>query len=372
MPDIALGARVLGAGGGGNPYLAALRLRMELRQGRRVIVWPLDLVAEDSAGCAVSGMGAPTVGIEKLPRGDEMWAAVRALQGYVGRQADYIVIGEIGGGNSIAPLVAAAQAGLPVIDADPMGRAFPELQMDTFMIGGVKPYPFALHDAHGQTVVFDQVLDPFSAERLARAVTTAMGASAALALPWLTGEELRRTAISGTLSLALHMGRAIRHARREGVDPIDALLRVSGGKRLFHGKIVDVDRRTTGGFARGTVTLAGLDEDEGSECRVAIQNEFLVAWKEGKGGEEVLATTPDLITLLDEETGDPVGTEMLRYGLRLQILGIPAAAQLKTREALEVVGPRAFGYDLDFKPLSGNLGDPFFLAERKKSGEDLP
>ncbi|MBX5477279.1 MAG: DUF917 domain-containing protein, partial [Clostridia bacterium] len=206
--DIALGAGVLGAGGGGNPYLALLRLKMELERGHEVVVWPLEAVPDDSQGCGISGMGAPTVGIEKLPRGDEMIEAVRALERHTGRRVDYLVIGEIGGGNSIAPLVAAAQSGLPVIDCDPMGRAFPELQMDTFMIGGVKPFPFALHDAHGNTVVFDRVLDPKTAERLGRAVTAAMGASAALALPWITGAELKRTAIRGTLSLARDIGRA--------------------------------------------------------------------------------------------------------------------------------------------------------------------
>lgn len=355
--DIALGAAVLGAGGGGNPYLAELRLGMELARGRAVVVWPLTAVRDDEQGCGMSGMGAPTVGIEKLPRGDEMIEAVRALERHTGRKVDWLVVGEIGGGNAIAPLVAAAHSGLPVIDCDPMGRAFPELQMDTFMIGGVKPYPFALHDAHGNTVVFDRVTDAKAAERLGRAVTTAMGASAALALPWITGAELRRTAIPGTLSLARDIGRAMRRARERHEDPIAALGRVVPLARLFHGKVVDVDRRVTGGFARGSVRLSGLDEDAGDALVVELQNEYLVAWREraGSGAREVAATTPDIIALLDDETGEPATTEVLRYGLRLVAVGIPAPRQLKTPEALEVVGPKAFGYDVPFRPLAGDL-----------------
>ena len=38
---------------------------------------------------------------------------------------------EIGGGNGLEPLAIGARMGLPVVDADFMGRAFPELQVST-------------------------------------------------------------------------------------------------------------------------------------------------------------------------------------------------------------------------------------------------
>ena len=47
----------------------------------------------------------------------------------VGKEAYAIVPGEIGGGNGLEALVVAADMGLPVVDADFMGRAFPELQV---------------------------------------------------------------------------------------------------------------------------------------------------------------------------------------------------------------------------------------------------
>ena len=39
-----------------------------------------------------------------------------------------VMAGEVGGGNGIEPLVVGARLGLPVVDCDLMGRAFPELQ----------------------------------------------------------------------------------------------------------------------------------------------------------------------------------------------------------------------------------------------------
>ena len=113
---------------------------------------------------------------------------------------------------------------------------------------------------------------------------------------------------------------------------------------LFRGKIVDVMRRTTDGWLRGTIEIDGLDADEGHRVRIAFQNEFVVAWKD----EAVIATVPDLICLMDSASGDAIGTETVRYGQRVTVIALPAPAILTSERGLKKVGPRAFGYDLDF------------------------
>ena len=59
----------------------------------------------------------------------------------------------------------------------------------------------------------------------------------------MTAEEVRGTAIPGTVTLAVEIGNAVRTARAALANPVDAALAVAGGQRLFHGKIVDVERR---------------------------------------------------------------------------------------------------------------------------------
>ena len=41
------------------------------------------------------------------------------------------------------------------------------------------------------------------------------------------------------------------------------------------------------------------------------------------------------------------------YGTRVAVISVPAPPQLKTEIALNVVGPGAFGYDVEFCPLPG-------------------
>jgi DUF917 family protein len=70
---------------------------------------------------------------------------------------------------------------------------------------------------------------------------------------------------------------------------------------------------------------------------------------------------PDLICIVDEESAEPITTELLRYGLRVSVIGIAAPAALKTETALRYVGPVAFGYaNVPYVQLPGVYGGPGF------------
>ena len=349
---VALGAGILGTGGGGNTYLGRIWLETEFRARNvscRVI--EADEVDDSAVVCAIGTMGAPTVGIEKIPRGDELENTVRVLESHIGSSFEAIIIGEIGGANALKPLICALQMDLPVVDGDGMGRAFPELQMDSFAIGGLDLSPLALGDCHRNQVVLHSVSGPVQAERYARNLTIEMGGSTALAMPMMTGHELKRTLIRKTLSLAKALGEAVLGAREVGKDPVERIIDLTQGQVLFRGKITDVERRTTRGFSRGTMKLAAFGDPE-DHLEIHFQNENLIAYRNGRA----VCTVPDLITLVEVENGEPIGTEMLRYGLRVAVIGMPAPVELKTPEALAVVGPEAFGYkNIPFQPLPGNL-----------------
>lgn len=351
---IAIGAGILGTGGGGNPYRGKLLARRHLREGGQMIVVPLDDLPVDALGVSVGGMGAPVIGIERIIRGDEALTALRRLEQRLGRPVTHVVPGEVGGSNSTIPLVVSAQSGLPVVDADGMGRAFPELQQTTFFIEGAPPSPAAIADYRHSTLVFDDLPDANSLERIARAATVAMGGAASFAFAPMSGAEMKRMAIPGTLSLARRVGAAVRAARRLHELPVAAACAATGGQVLFWGKVTDVQRRLVAGFARGELLLEGSGECRGHAMRIAFQNENLIAWRDSQ--VEPAATAPDLICLVDELSAEPVTTEIVRYGLRVAVLGIPAPPLLRTKRALAVVGPRAFGYDLAYSPLPGVYG----------------
>ena len=147
--------------------------------------------------------------------------------------------------------------------------------------------------------------------------------------------------IAGTVSRAVQLGAAI---ARGGDDPIASIAEVTPVVRLGQGKVIDIERRTSGGFVRGSALIEGLGEDKDRLFRLEFQNENLVVLEDG----EPLATVPDVITLLDIHTAHGIVTEGIRYGQRVVIVAFPAPPVWTTPAGLRAVGPEAFGYDFDF------------------------
>jgi uncharacterized protein len=345
---LSLGAALLGTGGGGNPYIGMLRTRELFRRGASVEVLPLEAIADDQYVGSVGGIGAPVVGVEKVEQGEECLRALKAVEEAQQVKVAALISAEIGGANSMEPILTAAQAGLPVIDGDGMGRAFPEVQMTTFSIYGQDPSPAAISDDKGNVVVFKHVADMFWLERFARHVAVDMGAGAGFATAAMVGSFVKKTAVPGTVTQALEIGQTLLDARARRHNVIDRLLAKTGATLFFTGKIADVRRELKGGFAMGEARLTGIGEHAGSQARIAIQNENLVLFIDGVP----VVMVPDLIMNLEIDTGEPITTEMLRYGQQVGVIGIPAHDLLKTPKALTIVGPKAFGYpDLAFVPL---------------------
>jgi DUF917 family protein len=351
IDDLAVGAAVLGTGGGGDPYIGTLLAKEAIREHGPVTVLDVDEVADEALVVPSAMMGAPTVMVEKIPAGDEILNAVRALGELLGRPPTHTVSIEAGGVNSTMPFVVAASMGIPLVDADGMGRAFPEIQMCMPTMYGIAATPMAIADEKGNSVVI-QTIDNRWTERFARSITVDMGCSALIALYSMTGVQLKEAMIPGTLGLCEELGRTIRETRAAHGDAIAAILERLRGFRLFQGKIADVQRRTEAGFARGEARVDGTGDDAGSSLTLRFQNEHLVAVRDG----EIVASVPDLIIVLASETGAPITTEEMRYGFRVTVIATPCDPRWRSPAGLELVGPRYFGYDMEYVPIEKRFG----------------
>lgn len=343
VAELALGATLLGTGGGGDPRVGALMAQAAIRQHGSVRVIPPQAVEDEGLVVPVAMIGAPTVILERIPGGHELDLAMQGFEQLQDQPVTATMPIEAGGINSTIPLVLAARRSLPLVDADGMGRAFPEVQMVTLGAGGARAWPLVLADESGNVVSVSSAQDNASAERLARAAVVAMGGSAVVAHYAVNARQLQAWAVPHSVSLAVAIGRALHRARAQGADPVDAIAPICGARRLFTGQVTDVHRSTQAGFVRGRLTLKGLDADAGRRAEVEFQNENLIVRCE----DEVLAAVPDLISLVEAESGQPLTTEGMRYGLRTHVIGIPASPVWWRPEALPLVEPRAFGYDMD-------------------------
>lgn len=347
VPALAAGAAIFGTGGGGAVHSSRRTVEWSLREHGPVdLVRVEDLTDEDTV-IMMAGVGAPTVGIEMLSALSQPETLLREAEHFLGRPITVIMPAEIGGSNGVAPIGWASRLGVKVLDGDGMGRAFPEATMVAPNVAGV-PCDFSIQCDVVGNVSIRKPVDLRWLERHSRATTVASGGITLAADYPLTAKTAQGAVIRGTVSRAIDVGRAL----LSSPEPVAAMAEKLDGDVLITGKITDVARRTGGGFVRGSVTVAGTGQDRGRLQRIELQNENLVVLEDG----EVLVSVPDLITIVDAETGHAISTELLRFGQRVAILAWACDPLWRTDRGLQIAGPAAFGYEIPYTPFEQKSG----------------
>ncbi|MEA2383877.1 MAG: uncharacterized protein QOH72_3848 [Solirubrobacteraceae bacterium] len=345
LPALAAGCAALGAGGGGDPDLPLAMAQRAVGEHAAVPVIGVDELDPEALVMPCGMVGAPTIAEERVWSGDEGATLVETVERLHGRPVQALMPFQIGGANGLLPVTWAARLGLPLVDADGTGRAFPELQQQAMHLGGVAAGPVVLTDGRGNTIVI-HLGDESRAEQLSRAAAAGLGGVCAGALYCMTGAQAGDAAISGSVSRAIALGAAIVAA--DGDDRLGAMIDALGATLLIRGTVIDVERAAGGGFSRGAATVQAAGAGARRRLRLELQNEFLVALEDGAPR----AMVPDLISVVAADSYAPILTERLRYGQRVAVLASPAPAVWRTDEALALIGPAAFGYDLEYTQMA--------------------
>jgi DUF917 family protein len=343
LPAMARGCAVLGTGGGGDARIGLLQALQAIEDFGPVPLAGLDELPQDAMIMPCGMIGAPVVNIEKFGNGAEGTRLRDNMEQVWGLPVAALMAAEIGGSNGLLPIAWAAELGLPVVDADGMGRAFPLVPQVTMELAGISPSPAIMTDERGNLVIFRTLTGQWM-ERLERAAAVEFGGRGAATEYGLTVGQARTATVRDTVSLAISIGEAIIAAQE---NPVGAVTTRLGGARLIEGKVTDVERRTTEGFVRGSVLIEGLGDDAGRLVRIELQNENLVALEQ----DRVLASVPDLICVLDTQSADAIATERVRYGQRVTVIAFGCDPVWRTAKGLAIAGPRAFGYEFDYTPV---------------------
>ena len=326
MIDLVDGAAIFSAGGGGDPEMGYEIVDALTREGYVVnLVDPLE-VPDDAVVVNFACVGATTaVGYDS----DAAVKTVQTLEKYVTQKFYAVIPVELGGFNTLAAVDVAARQGIPVVDADGAGRAVPEVHLKVYTIDNIPLAPMVVADLHARNVVIvNETQDSKSAERIARTLATEWGQSAYTARRILTGKQVKTSPILHSLSTSIRIGMLLRKA----VEPIRAVLKETGGFKLFEGEVDKIERRTEAGFTWTRTTLKGIHEYEGSEFEFRAKNEVLIACKDNK----LVAIAPDIIVPVHHETGKCITAEKIEKGEKLVILGIPTPQKWRTPRGLEL------------------------------------
>jgi DUF917 family protein len=358
------GCTILGTGGGGSPEWGLERL-VEALKDDLIVGWIDPSEVPDDAWTATAfGMGsiAPVSAeteaetarmglVETVERSRTVETAIRELEAYTGKKVKALVPVELGGSNTPGPLVSGLRLGIPVVDGDYAGRAIPEGVQTTPYLFGKASWPLSSVDRWGSVCIIKDVQNTALEERIGKMLAVAAYGVCAMAGTLLSGREMKDIVVPGTLTRCLELGRVIRLARDSGGDPVMAAVEFLQGWLLFKGKVTRKDWEDKGGYMYGTTHLQGTDEFEGHVFKVWFKNENHVVWRD----DDPLVTSPDLICLVDVETAEPKTNTLLAPGDRMAAIGVKGLDAFRTPRGLKVLGPKHFGFDMDYVPIEKAL-----------------
>ncbi|HBL98957.1 TPA: DUF917 domain-containing protein [Candidatus Dependentiae bacterium] len=329
---LSLGASLLGSGGGGTPTFEPLLLTEIIKHQGPIRLLDTTELKDDDLVLPLAYMGAPLVSIEKLANGSECDTIMRQVERLYGKRPTVLLSAEIGGSNAFTAPLLAHRYNLPVLDADLIGRAFPQLEMSSAHLAGISPSPAFIGDSLGKSAVLE-ARSAQEIEQLARYVTMACGSNAAVGIYLMTGKEAKTAVVPASLTRAIQLGQLIGEARTKGLKIPDYLTSQADAQVMCVGTVKENSPQTIDGFTVGTVCI----ESNKGPLTVWYKNEFLLA----RTKTTTYASTPDIITIIDEETGAPLQTDSIQYGLRVAVITLPAPAIWKTAAGLKLVGPEA-------------------------------
>jgi DUF917 family protein len=324
--DLVDGAAIFSAGGGGNPEAGYKIVDALFSEGYAVKLVPPSEVPDEAKVVNFACVGATTT-IEY--DSEAAVKTLKALEEYANFSAYAIIPVELGGFNTLAAVDVAARSSIPVVDADGAGRSVPEVHLKVYTIDGISLTPMVAADLHAKNVVIiKETLDSKAAERIARTLTAEWNQSAYTARRILTGAQVKTSPVQLSLSKSIKIGKLLRTA----VEPIKAILKETGGFKLFEGVTDSVERKTEAGFTFTDIKFRGTHEFAGSELEFKAKNEVLVAYRNGR----LAAIAPDIITPVHPETGKCITAERIEKGNKIAILGLPAPKKWRTSKGLEL------------------------------------
>jgi len=357
ISDLCAGTAVLGTGGGGSPELGLSLLNRLFEMGKEIRLISADEVPDEEIVIhpAMVGSIAPSQRSERaneeyvskmLSEDGPLLTGLRTLEEILSKKAYATMPVELGGYNTPVAAILAALAGIPFVDGDTIGRAKPELMMQTYTLHNVPITPMVLTDMKGNSVLVKKVAGFRDAERIARAMAVVGGGSTAVRCP-VRGEVFKKTIIPGGVTKAIEIGKALREAEQRHQNPVQAVIRASGGTELFKGEVARFEWEDRDGFLWGTITVRGEDRYVGHEIKVWLKNENLLSWLDGSP----YVLTPDLICILDAETGQAITNSRMKEGRKIVVFGIPCHPFWRTEKALALVSPKHFDFDIPYTPM---------------------
>lgn len=326
--QILKGATLLAAGGGGSYSLGVSILEEFKKQNEDVPIkfelFDVSQMKENESSFSVAIMGSPTAHASAADLAKCALLAyneTEALAVRCKKNPQYAVALELGGANTLIPLLCAMKYNIKVLDTDLCGRAVPGLETILSSINQLPTAPFALTDSSGNSYDFimADAYDVQAVESSALAILNYLQTSGGVTGYYFNSSEIDACIPVGTLKRCLKIGQCIEKfeslsiEERQKFPLFDMLNSMDEEIRCVTltekaSSVIDFHQESAAGGARDKgYYYPGEKGVPGQYFFVQFNNEnMVVSVLTEDGTYKCLATAPCIITMYDENTGMPL------------------------------------------------------------------
>jgi len=360
ITDILYGCAILGTGGGGELTDGFDYIDKALDAGKEFKLISMDEVPAGEKLCTPYMLGAISplsaeeeAQYQRLPQSGQiaMMTAFNRLKAYTNDDYYGTICCELGGSNTAISFYLAAMMDGYIIDADPAGRAVPEITHSTYYINSLPAAPIVAANEFGECFICENIVDDMRAETVVRALAKVSRNDISAIDHALTVEELKGAVIEGTISKALEIGKAYRLAKNQNQDIAQAVAEHGNGFVAFRGQVKDFSFETTEGFTLGDVFIEGINEYANNTYHIEVKNENMLARLNG----EIDVTIPDLICVLDLDNGMPITNPNYQQNTQVAVVILPAPEAFLTPKGLTAFGPEYLGLSSPYQTPKNNF-----------------
>jgi len=306
--DFIRGCLLMATGGGGSAEEGREIFTAALEEGLKIEWVDVEDISDDTWTASPYAMGsiAPLsqetqAAITRLGLVDRLGhrateVAVRELEESAGVKIGAIVPIELGADSTPDPIVTGARLGIPVVDGDYAGRAVPEEMQNITYLHDKPGWPFTSVDRWGNVCIVKEACSHQMMERIGKMLSVAAYGVCYMAAYLLNGRK---------------------------------------------------DWEDRDGYMFGTTHIKGAGDYAGHTLDVWFENENHVSWLDG----EPYVCSPDLVTIVDRETGEGITNTDIDAGRRVAVVGIKGLEAFRSERGLAAAGPRYFGFDIDYVPI---------------------
>ena len=272
----------------------------------------------------------PIMGKENLLNEKAFNVLLYEFKKHYGKLPAAIMPGEIGGANGLFPLIMSAITDIPILDGDLLGRAFPEVQMASpNVIGDVSCAPTFLISEKGAAEIL-LITNIKEMEKAARSIAEKWGGCAIIGVYCMNVLQAKSSIIKGSITKAIKLGDII----NSDDNVLSKLCNFTNGEVIFTGKVKSIKRDIIKGFLTGNIEIVNK---RNQNYKIFYKNEYLVAYY----GKNIVAKTPDVISILDATSYTPITSEKLLLEEKVLVLTCPSDNIWYTKKGLKLVGLEA-------------------------------